>query len=531
DLILDWKDMSARIQTAIHGENIYILYTPIKLPDYPPLLILEAGMLWNKEGKITKNSSFLQADLGTKSFGIGASRKDSLIPLPLKTHYLAFVSDTVTAFYTGKKKTLPYIQRFIKTREQELEQENLRYEDKATVYTIMQNLLGWNLIYDPLHHQAITPMNRIYSEVGRERITGTHLTAIMYALDNKYHAFSNAIAILNKSAPGSFMANLGQTTGNHKSFDLSHTPLGSIMVKMIYDKYPEKWFLEEVYDNLLSWNRWWPEERDSMGYLIKSPDPLEKYPFSKVKKKTNQTAKFESGLDTSPLFDSTKLKSNNNMSELASVGLMGVYIADCLALAEIADILDKTDDAIELRERAEKYSTSLTRLWDEESGIYKDLNLATGEFSTRLAPSNFYPLLAGVPSQEQAKRMIEEHLMNPEEFYGSYMLPSIARNDPAYDNSSCCRGRIWAPMNFLVYLGLRNYDLPEVRSILAEKSYHLLVKEWQEDRRVYKSYNAETGRGSDLKNSDDFYSWGGLLGLIVLMEEGYWDKIPGNDYP
>jgi neutral trehalase len=233
---------------------------------------------------------------------------------------------------------------------------------------------------------------------------------------------------------------------------------------------------------------------------------------------------YESGLDNSPLFDDAVFNPEKNMLELASAGLMGLYIADCNALAEIAEILGKTEDAMELKVRADKYSASLQKLWDEESGIYRDLDLATSEFSTHLAPTNFYPLIAKVPTQEQAERMIEGYFMNPDEFYGEYMLPSISRSDSAFEDNSYWRGRIWAPMNFLVYLGLRNYDLPGARTILAEKSLDLLMKEWMENRRVYENYNAITGEGGDVRNSDAFYSWGGLLALIALMEEGYWEK-------
>ena len=118
--------------------------------------------------------------------------------------------------------------------------------------------------------------------------------------------------------------------------------------------------------------------------------------------------------------------------------------------------------------------------------------------------------------------MIKEHFMNPNEFYGEWMMPSIARNDPAFHDNSYWRGRIWAPMNFLVYMGLRNYDLQEARKILADKSYNLIMKEWTSKRRVHENYNSVTGVGDDVLNSDSFYSWGGLLGLIPLMEEGYY---------
>ena len=59
--------------------------------------------------------------------------------------------------------------------------------------------------------------------------------------------------------------------------------------------------------------------------------------------------------------------------------------------------------------------------------------------------------------------MTQRHLLNPVEFWGEWVIPSIARNDPAFYDQNYWRGRIWGPMNFLVYLGLRNCDHPTAR--------------------------------------------------------------------
>jgi hypothetical protein len=79
---------------------------------------------------------------------------------------------------------------------------------------------------------------------------------------------------------------------------------------------------------------------------------------------------------------------------------------------------------------------------------------------------------------------------------------------------------VWAPLNFLVYLGLRNYDLPAARAALARKSVALLEKEWRSHRHVHENYNANTGLGCDVARSDPFYHWGGLLGLVAILEDG-----------
>ena len=115
--------------------------------------------------------------------------------------------------------------------------------------------------------------------------------------------------------------------------------------------------------------------------------------------------------------------------------------------------------------------------------------------------------------------MIDEHFFNPEEFWGDWILPSIARNDPAYPEQNYWCGRIWAPMNFLVYLGLCNYDLGKARAALVEKSTALLLKEWRERGHVHENYCADTGEGCGKTNSDSFYHWGGLLGLIAILDK------------
>jgi len=165
----------------------------------------------------------------------------------------------------------------------------------------------------------------------------------------------------------------------------------------------------------------------------------------------------------------------------------------------------------------------MTKTWDEEKGFYYNRFTESGELNRRISPTNFYPLLANIPSQEQAKRMIDEHFFNPEEFWGEWILPATPRNDPAYKDNDYWRGRIWAPLNFLVYMGLRNYDLPEARKALSEKSKNLILKGWLSNGYVFENYNADTGQGDDVTQSDKFYHWGALLSLITLMEEGYYD--------
>jgi glycogen debranching enzyme len=199
--------------------------------------------------------------------------------------------------------------------------------------------------------------------------------------------------------------------------------------------------------------------------------------------------------------------------------MTSLYIADCDALAEIAEVLSKAAEAKELRDRSARYRGRLATLWDAKAGIFLNKNLHTGQLSSRLSPTNFYPLLAHAATPEQARTMIARHLRNPDEFWGQWILPSIARNDPAFHDQNYWRGRIWGPMNYLVYLGLCNDADADTRRAFASKSYELFVKEWRDHGHVHENYNGINGSGDDVNNSDRFYHWGALLGYIQYLEQ------------
>jgi len=234
---------------------------------------------------------------------------------------------------------------------------------------------------------------------------------------------------------------------------------------------------------------------------------------------TRSGAILESGLDNSPMYDDTTFDPKTHLLQFADVGLMSLYIDDCDALANIADTLEKTDEAKELRSRSAQYKSKLETLWSAEAGIFLNKDLHTGKFNTRLSPTNFYPMLAHVATPTQAQTMATRRLLNPDEFWGEWVIPSIARDDRALKEQNYWRGRIWGPMNYLVYLGLRDYDLPQARSQFADKSYALFLKEWKEHGHVHENYNAILGSGDDVANSDRFYHWGALLGFIKYLEE------------
>ena len=525
ELEFEWHNIKLRVQSASVNNELYLLVSPLNVAPGDSLIITPK-MLWNRIGEIKIDPQMIVGNTPTNNIKVYVNGNNKII-FSNAIHTSLEKNISVTS---GTSKSVQFVENTIKKAKIKFEIERVKFEKSSEVYNAMQTVLAWTTIYDPNNNRIINPVSRTFSPDWVLFGWDTYFAAYMLSLNNKQLAYANAIAITKEITAKGFIPNNSQY--GHKSEDRSEPQVGSIVVREIYRKYQEKWFLKEVYNELLSWNRWRAANRDVDGYLVHGTDPYD-YGNSKSRSATlsgkMKAAKWESGMDNSPMWDDATFDSLNHRMLMADVGLMSLYIADCHSLSEIADILGYTNDAKELTARAEKYSKKLETLWDDQFGLYLNKDLVTGKLSYRLTPTLFYPLLAKVPSLNQASRMMKEHFYNDKEFWGEFIMPSVARNDTAFNDNHYWRGRIWAPLNFLVYLGMRNYNLPDAKKDMVEKSKSLLLKTWISERHVCENYHAETGNGGEANTwSDAFYHWGALLGFMDIMEKGY---VPTSQAP
>ncbi len=523
DLRLIRQGTTLQIQSAHVGADLVILVTPLssdKRGSFPATVVFSAAYLWNRPGTVARVADKIEARgplPAVDIYLVGAEASFSNIPVA--GPYLSAELTGAAGLSTGKQRSLAEIR---KTLEEQYEayQRSLGASQSAAVDAI-QTTLGWDTIYEPEHDRVISPVSRVWSVDWGGYVLfdwDSFFAATLAGIGDRDLAYANAIETLRELTPAGFVANYVRA-GDWKSFDRSEPPVGAITVLGLYRKFHDSWFLEETFAPLLTWNRWWQQNRSIGNYLVWGSDgnnqPENPDDSSRG---TRQGAIYESGLDNSPMYDAAVFDEKTHRLEIADVGLMSEYVADCEALAQIAAVLDKPVEERELRERAKFYRASLATLWDEKAGMFLNKDLHTELLSPRTSPTNFYPLLARSATLQQAKRMVREHLLNPQEFWGEWVIPSTPRNDPAFKDQEYWRGRIWGPMNYLVYLGLTNYDEPEARAELAKKSLELFRGEWDAKRHVHENYNAITGSGDDVMSSDRFYHWGALLALIEYLE-------------
>jgi putative isomerase len=519
---VSWRGHEFRLETGHAGEDLVMLATPLGAGGkIAPALVISAGILWNRAGSVLKEGSTIAFRApGRKVTAYWTGTEVSGYDAPVSGPYWAASFTAPVGVSTGKARSVEEIRAILAAE---------KPAEAGDVKQAIETVLGWDTIYEPSQGRVITPVSRLWSVGWGGYVLfdwDTFFAASLAAVVDRDLAYANAVEILREATPEGFVPNYARAEG-WKSFDRSEPPVGAITVLALYRRFHDQWLVRDTFERLLAWNRWWAAHRDVDGFLVWGTDAgnAPGNPDDRTVGKL-QAAKFESGLDNSPMYDEAPFSAATGSMELADAGLIRMYVADCDALAEMAQGLGKEAEAGELRGRADKYRKQIQKLWDEKTGMFLNKDLRTGRFSYRMSPTNFYPMLAKAATAGQAEKMVKEHLLNPGEFWGEWVIPSISRSDPAFQDQQYWRGRIWGPMNYLVYLGLRNYDVPEVRREFASKSLDLFEREWREKGHVHENYNAMTGEGDDVRSSDRFYHWGVLLGLIEYMEGGEAGKRP-----
>lgn len=225
---------------------------------------------------------------------------------------------------------------------------------------------------------------------------------------------------------------------------------------------PDLEFLQEIYVPLVRSNAWWFSMNDD------DSDGLVQYnhPYS-------------SGLDDSPLWDYGMPVESPDLNTYLCVQIG--------SLALIAEALGMEAEGAMWRRRAKAMVRRMIEdFWDEDAGLFRALK--EEEPIPVVTPFNLYPLWTGQLPARMQERLIA-HLTDPAEFWGEWVLPTVARNDPHYDPERMWRGPVWANINYIFIEALRQANESALADALRDKTLNLIMSQ----PGMYEYYHAETG--------------------------------------
>jgi len=390
------------------------------------------------------------------------------------------------------------------------------------------NSMFWNTLYAPSNGLIFPSISRRWAHAWGGWVVGEidcFFGSLLTSLEDTGQTAAAVRAILLAQTDTGMVPNIA--AGSGITPDRSQPPVGSYITWKVYQRIQDRELLEWAYPRLKKWHEWWLHDRgDGQPWRDGNRDGLLEYGSDRGSTDSTggrgflQAAKWEAGYDDGPAYDGVAYDPHTYTLNMDDVGLNALYALEAECLSKIAGILGRTEDEKELAADYDSMKQRMReKLWNEHDGIYES-RFWNGQFSKRLSTANFYPLFAGIATPEQAKRIIDEHLLNPKEFWGTYVVPTIARNDPAFPDQFYWRGAIWGPTNYMIYQGITRYGYDKVALEYAQKNYNLFMDDWKTNQHDDEQYSTRGGNGG----GDTHYTWGTLLCLVGL--EQYIDKNP-----
>ena len=381
----------------------------------------------------------------------------------------------------------------------------------------IRDVMGWNTVFDQINRRPYVSLSRNWNQ---EKFGGFGV----WLNDQQYSAYLSGLLDAEQGRENQAAWLAGETpqgnlpcllTAKDAWIDRNQLPIGSFLTWLGFLRTGSRPMLETAYAPLLRNHQWWWRQRDpnQSGLVAFGNSAV----GTGLYRGTGIGARDESSMDNSPMHDGARLDKAAGTLDQWDVGLNSMLALDAEMLALIARELGHAAAASALDAEAAKLTARITtEFWDESRGLFANKRW-NGQFARSVTPTSFWPLLCGGVSPEQA-RLLLPHLAAPNSFGGRWGLPSVSRDDPAYCDNVYWRGRIWPPLNWMVWQGLRRYGFAAEASELARKSFALFSRAWDKGRLCAENYNAETGEVLDQPDTDGFYSWGALMPAMAVAE-------------
>lgn len=155
-------------------------------------------------------------------------------------------------------------------------------------------------------------------------------------------------------------------------------------------------------------------------------------------------------------------------------------------------------------------------MWDEDDGLFYDFNFSSGGRKKVRSLATFSPLFAGLADSKQAAS-IRDNLRLFETPFGLLTCD----HDYGYRDRQWNYPVGWAPLHWIVYHGLKNYDYVQDASRIASKWIDLNFRVWKDTGKFFEKYDVVVGTQdvlTDRYSNQDGFGWTNAVFHALVLD-------------
>jgi alpha,alpha-trehalase len=144
---------------------------------------------------------------------------------------------------------------------------------------------------------------------------------------------------------------------------------------------------------------------------------------------------------------------------IADVGINAILLRANRDLLWLSEQISADIDQARIRQWIQAQEQGFETLWNKRMGAYSSRDMVMGENIDTLTSGAFLSFFAGAAKGAHAKAMLEHFGRQAQK--ARFLLPSLDPDDARFDRGRYWRGPVWAVVNFMAGLGLRESGYPE----------------------------------------------------------------------
>jgi mannosylglycerate hydrolase MGH1-like protein len=188
-----------------------------------------------------------------------------------------------------------------------------------------------------------------------------------------------------------------------------------------------------------------------------------------------------------------------------------VYAEGLKILSQLWNKVGETELEEKYSNQAQKVEQAISQsLWDEDDGFFYCRKAYSHNLSKIKTVAGLSPLILDTLTDEKRRKLIE-HLLNPNEFWTPYPIPSTAVNEKGFTTTSklLWRGPSWVSTNWYIWKGLLKKSDNQSQSTANEISEKTLLMIEKEGFREF--YDPFTSKGHGANG----LGWSALIYLMI----------------